>query len=85
VEKVAAGPVEKVAAGACAWEAHGGWEARWRERKTGCRALARRRCRLAKQKRDGEGGMVERDAQWRAPALRWRGGARSWRAIAALR
>jgi hypothetical protein len=53
VKKATAGPVEKVAAGLCAEEA------RWRGRKTGCRALARRRCRLAERRRSGEGSAVE--------------------------
>jgi len=43
VEKPVAGPMEKAAAGLRAGEARGGWEARWRGRKAGCRALARRR------------------------------------------
>jgi hypothetical protein len=70
VEKITAGPVEKVAVDR---------EARWRGRKTGCRALAWRRCRRAEQRRDGEGGAVESaiaEAVWRS---------RSRRAVAALR
>jgi hypothetical protein len=43
VEKVAAGPVKKAAVGLHAGEDHGGREARWRGRKTGYRALVRRR------------------------------------------
>jgi hypothetical protein len=66
VEKIAAGPVEKVAVDR---------EARWSGRKTGCRALAWRRCRRAEQRRDGEGGAVEREAQWRARSPRRCGGA----------
>jgi hypothetical protein len=52
VKKATAGPVEKAAAGLCAEEA------RWRGRKIGCRALARR-CRLAERRRSGEGSAVE--------------------------
>jgi hypothetical protein len=36
-----------------------GREARWRVRKTGCRALAQRKCWPADQRRDGEGGVVD--------------------------
>ena len=64
VEKGMIGPVEKAAAGLCAGEAHGGREARWRGRKTGCHALARRRCRPTEERHDGgrrggEGSTVE--------------------------
>jgi hypothetical protein len=38
----------------------------------------------AEQKRDGEGGMVEREVRWRAPSPRQRGGTQSRRAVAAL-
>jgi hypothetical protein len=40
VEKAVARPVEKVEAGPCTRDTRGGQEARWRERKAGCRALA---------------------------------------------
>jgi hypothetical protein len=70
VEKATAGPVEKDAVGPCAREARGGRYARWRGRKTGCCALARRRCRPAERRRDGEGSAMEREAWWRASSLR---------------
>jgi hypothetical protein len=52
--------VEKGAACPCTGEARGGREARWRGRKTGCRALARRRCWLAER-----GGAMKREVRWR--------------------
>jgi hypothetical protein len=61
VEKAAAGPVEKGAAGLRTREGHGRREARWRGRKTGCHALARRRCQSGERSRDGEGGTMERE------------------------
>jgi hypothetical protein len=61
VEKGAAGPVEKGAAGLRTREGHSRREARWRGRKAGCHALARRRCRSGEQSCDGEGGTVERE------------------------
>ena len=57
--KATVGPMEKAAVGPCAGEVRGGREARWIGRKTGCRALAWRRCRPTKRKHDGEGGTVE--------------------------
>jgi hypothetical protein len=55
VEKATTGPVVKAAAVPCAGEARGERETRWRERKTGCCALARRRCQWS-------GGTTERGA-----------------------
>jgi hypothetical protein len=37
----------------------------------GCCALARRRCRAAEWRREGEVGVVEREVRWRAPSRRW--------------
>jgi hypothetical protein len=85
IEKATTGPVEKATAGPCAGEARGGRDARWNETKTGWRALARRRCRLAEQRRDGEGGAVEREARRRAPPPRWHGGTLSWGVVAVQR
>jgi hypothetical protein len=81
VEKVMTGPVEK-AEWVYALEKRAGGTV---ERKTGCRALARRRCRATEWRRDGEGDAVEREARWRAPSPRRCCGVRSWRAIEALR
>jgi hypothetical protein len=39
-------------------EARNGWEAQWRERKTGCHALERR-CRPVERRCDGERGPAE--------------------------
>jgi hypothetical protein len=84
VEKATVGLVEKAAVGPCAREAHDGRETRWRGRKTGCRALAWRRYRPAERRRDGEGGVVERETGWRGKLPRQRSGARSRRAFATL-
>jgi hypothetical protein len=74
VEKAATGPVEKAAAGLRAGEAHGKRGAQWRGRKMGCHALARRGCRPAEWRHNGEGGAMERR----------HGGVRSQRAVAPL-
>jgi hypothetical protein len=46
-------------------EGYSGREAwpRWRGRKTGYHALARRRCPLTERRRDGEEGAVEREVE----------------------
>ena len=62
MEKVAAGAVEKATVRPRAREAHSWRETRWRGRKMGCHALARRRCWPAERRRDGDGGTVEREA-----------------------
>jgi hypothetical protein len=59
VEKDAASPVEKAAAGPHTLEGHDRREEWRRGRKTGCCALARWRYRLAEQRGGGEGGAVE--------------------------
>ena len=69
VEKAAVGPMEKAAAGSCAGEARGGRETRWRGRKTGHRALERKRCLPTEWRRGGEGGVVKRETRWRAPIV----------------
>jgi hypothetical protein len=52
------------------------WEAWWIGRKTGCHALARRRCQSGERSHDREGEW------WRAPSPRRRGGAWLRRAVA---
>jgi hypothetical protein len=78
--------VEKGAAGTCTGEARSGREARWRGRKTGLSCSGAEEILAGGARRcDEEGGVVEREARWRAPSLRQHDGAWSRRAAVALR
>ena len=66
METATTDPLEKAAVGLCTGEARGRREALWRGRKTGHRALERKRCLPTEWRRGGEGGVVKRETRWRA-------------------